>query len=629
MYTMVLCVILLTIPWIPSSLGSDDMSLQTLTFTSVFSPPQITSDSLFSSLLLPESSLKLSTPACPQLPKVVRTFELPKDASGISVQVVLGTIRTTDDVQTIQPAPVPLCTGDVVTMKHDIFDTSVYGSDSAYPSTWYSVRKGAGITAQGDHVVFLTVEMYPVRYHPRSSRIEYTDQMMVQVTYHASPQQNTPLSSTYDLIIISPQEFSDSLLPLVTHKNEYGIATAFVPLETIYDNFTGRDHPEQIKYFVKYALETWGVQYVLLVGDMTRLPIRSTLAYPWDEAFGGNILSDLYYADLYNDTYGFCSWDGNNNSIFGETNYSEQYSFDNITDLDGVDLYPDVCVGRLACTSIAEVQTMVDKIMVYELQTSYQNWFKRIILAGGDTFPPSKGSKFFVYEGEITNTQVAQQLPDFEHVFLWSSKRNLNAFTFNQAINKGAGFLTYAGHGFEHGWGTYKPNALRSTMGLNQPLYYTPFIKRLKNEYKLPVMFFDACLTAKLDYNISDLYRYYTPFVKLWLAVTSQQMDPSVNYPCFAWSFLAKQGGGAIAAVGATRPAYTWVDEDGVYAGAGFFDVHFFKAYHEGVTLGQMMTAAQTDYLNQVFKDYFTLEEFMVLGDPSLRVGGYPSPLSD
>ena len=84
------------------------------------------------------------------------------------------------------------------------------------------------------------------------------------------------------------------------------------------------------------------------------------------------------------------------------------------------------------------------------------------------------------------------------------------------------------------------------------------------------------------------------------------------------------EGGGCVANIGATRPAYTYVDKDGVYAGAGYLDVHFFKAYEEGITVGEMLTHAQLDYLNYVGKDYFTVEEYLLLGDPSLMVGGYP-----
>jgi len=439
-------------------------------------------------------------------------------------------------------------------------------------------------------------------------------------------EQGKELSSTpviYDLVIITPATFSENLQPLVEHKNNYNMKTALVTLDFIYGNFTGRDKAEQIKYFIKSAIEEWHINYVMLVGDIKKLPIRETRAYPW-HGWGDNILSDLYYADIYDENHTFCSWDANENNTFGEVSYEFERFPPKMIDIDGVDLYPDVHVGRLACTNSKEVDIVVNKIITYEENTYNQIWFKKIILAGGDTFPPSKGSPFFVYEGEITNAKVAQQLPDFEHVKLWSSKRNLNAFTFNRAISKGAGFVSYAGHGFEHGWGTYRPNALREKMGITHPLYYTPFVKYLKNQDRLPIIFFDACLTAKLDFNITDLGRYYPRLPNLLNILTGKIYDPSEFFPCFAWSFIAKENGGAVATIGATRPAYTFVDRDGVYAGAGYLDVSFFRAYEEGVTVGEMLTQAQIDYLDNVGKDYFTIEEYLLLGDPSLMVGGYP-----
>jgi hypothetical protein len=100
--------------------------------------------------------------------------------------------------------------------------------------------------------------------------------------------------------------------------------------------------------------------------------------------------------------------------------------------------------------------------------------------------------------------------------------------------------------------------------------------------------------------------------------------DPNIFYTCFAWSFIKKEGGGAIATIGSTRTAYTHVDKDGVYAGAGYLDVHFFKSYKEGITAGEMLTQAQNEYIHYAFKDFFTIEEYILLGDPSLMVGGQP-----
>ena len=45
---------------------------------------------------------------------------------------------------------------------------------------------------------------------------------------------------------------------------------------------------------------------------------------------------------------------------------------------------------------------------------------------------------------------------------------------------------------------------------------------------------------------------------------------------------------------------------------------------YDGITVGEMLTQAQNDYINNVGKDFFTIEEFILLGDPSLKVGGYP-----
>jgi hypothetical protein len=38
-----------------------------------------------------------------------------------------------------------------------------------------------------------------------------------------------------------------------------------------------------------------------------------------------------------------------------------------------------------------------------------------------------------------------------------------------------------------------------------------------------------------------------------------------------------------------------------------------------------MMTQMQNGYITDVHDDEFTVEEFMLLGDPTLKIGGYPA----
>jgi hypothetical protein len=198
------------------------------------------------------------------------------------------------------------------------------------------------------------------------------------------------------MVIIAPSEFSNALQPLINHKLNMGVNTTLKVTEEIYSEYSGLDQAEKIKYFIKDAIETWGIDYVLLVGSIDKLPIR--ISYASFE--GGGLLTDLYYADIYNDTGGFCSWDENGNGRYGEVYHDHHHTYD----IDGLDLFPDVNVGRLPCQNNAEVKTVVNKIIHYETETYGQSWFKNIILIGGDTFPGDGG-----YEGEQQN-QITEQI---------------------------------------------------------------------------------------------------------------------------------------------------------------------------------------------------------------------------
>jgi len=569
------------------------------------------------SIFIPKVDTYLTNPGLSKLPTLKETYIFPKNTIIQQTScdpIEINHINLNQPIEKI-PDFQSISGNKILTNK----ETTLSQFDS-YPNNWFTTKTGAGITSSGEHVLYLTITIYPIQYHPSKNMITYSTDFDIEIDYILPKNKDDAniFEENHELIIITPEQYVQTLNSFVNHKENYGLNPLLKTTEDIKNQFQGRDEQEKIKYFIKHAIETYNTQYVLLIGDITQLPIRKTDAYPWGSYHGSGILTDLYYSDVYDESYSFSSWDTNNNNVFGEVTFdSFPPSPENI--IDEVDLYPDVHIGRIPCSTIDELTVVLSKIITYEEITAYQNWFKKIILAGGDTFPLSKGSPLNVFEGEITNVKVGQQLPGFEQTILWTSEKNLNARTFNQAISKGAGFVSYAGHGFEHGWGTYRPNAI---LDGNLIAYFTPFIKKLTNEHRLPIIFFDACLTTKLDFNITDLTAYYG--LKGHLISLLLGFDNSdTYYPSFAWAMIQKDDGGAIATIGATRPAYTYVDKDGVYAGAGFLDVRFFHAYEEGITVGEMLSQAQTDYQNYVGKDMFTIEEYILLGDPSLRVGGY------
>jgi hypothetical protein len=114
-------------------------------------------------------------------------------------------------------------------------------------------------------------------------------------------------------------------------------------------------------------------------------------------------------------------------------------------------------------------------------------------------------------------------------------------------------------------------------------------------------MFFDCCLTAELDFTMFG-----------------------INIPCFAWAVVKKPSGGAIAAIGATRMGYGGLVGDPLGGGTCRLNANFFEAYEPGISLSDMFLKAQNAYLDELWKDCFTLEEFNLIGDPSLKIGGYP-----
>ena len=301
-----------------------------------------------------------------------------------------------------------------------------------------------------------------------------------------------------DMVIIAPACFSDAIQPLVEHKNNHDVKTFLKTTEEIYDNYDCRDNPEKIKYFIKYAIEKYNISYVLLVGGFDSIPMRKS-SIQWNY-LGLNILNhiytDTYYADIYDQNGSFSSWDSNDNGLYGEYSWVFETPDEFILEfIDSVDLYADVGVGRLPCSNYREVDVLVEKIISYETTTYGSDWFNRVLLLGGDTFP-NEGE----IEGEFITSYIETIMKEhsFDSVKLWASLDTFSPSLINKEWNKGAGFVSFSGHG----------NAIQmstSTDNGNILRYFTPYQKGLNNKNEYPIVFLDACKTARLD--ISFLQR--------------------------------------------------------------------------------------------------------------------------
>jgi hypothetical protein len=600
----------------------------------IISNPVIKDIGQYVTINIDEATSSITEPGKPMLPVVTEVFTFPFGTKINNVELINSNINEKVLLKDIQPTPELRTLGiDIKENKESTKNLKIYERKELFPSSDFSYKIASGLE-NNKHVVYLVVNWYPVRYSPVENMIYYCENADIKIKYE-TPKSPVLFEDIYDLVIIAPTEYSEALQPLVDHKNSFGINTTIKTTESIFSEFEGYDDTEKIKYFIKDAIENWGVKYVLLVGSVDKLPIRTTwIVMRWyNHYWNVSILTELYYADIYDEFGDFCSWDSDGDGKYGEVFINSP------GDNDTVDLYPDVHIGRLACSNIEEVNIVVDKIIYYETNTFGQSWFNNILLLGGDTFPHWNGN-----EGEILNLMIEEIMSDFNPTKLWCSTLTFWWWTINREINEGAGFVDYSGHGVEDAMGTHPPN---SDLWL---MYKNKHLDGLYNSEKLPIVFFDACLTAKLDYNKSEANVYKTSkifnsFLLNFLlnsfsrilksildrnTVKPSQMDFESNdiitesrdgsdlVPCFAWNWIRKSDGGAIANIGATRTAFGGFD-----SGAGKMSLEFFSTYESCETIGEMWSNTQIGYNMDVPWDYFTLEEFILLGDPSLKIGGY------
>ena len=397
----------------------------------------------------------------------------------------------------------------------------------------------------------------------------------------------------YDFLIITPSKWKEILQPLKEHKEKYGIKTIIVSLDEIYGGkyfaTQGRDDAEKVKYFIKDAIENWGIEYVMLVGgrkfskEEWIMPIRyawlNDRSSSWE--YERRFLSDLYFADIYDANGSFSSWDTNRNGCYGE--YDHEIGNKKLK--DDVDLYPDVYIGRLPARTKNELRRVVQNIISYEEQS--QN-FKKVVLIGGDLY---LHDPWDIAEGEYLLDEIAKEMNSYNIVKLYASN-GLNAKMINDEI-KNADFVVFEGAGAHHLWATHAKNDEKWIY------YYAWNILQIRNE-KLPIV-----LTAGAR-----------------LGQFNQSRE------CFSWLFVSK--GKSVASIGPTGLCWIGHGENITKIFLGNLHIRLCKEIAKKDLLGKAWGNAIISYLNSfkwegVAKAFHmkAVEELEIFGDPTLKIGGY------
>ena len=602
-----------------------------------FSIPEIKDNEGFINIYSRETNSYIATSGEPVLPTYVQTLEFPRGTQIDDIECIFSDIHEIQLSKKVIPAsrPVPWHEADAI---HPKINEDIYCKNQLYPENWYSYTFSGGLNKNNEDTTFLTVQMNPVRYNPVEDTIQFVDTINLEITYE-EPERLPVSADEYDLVIICYDRYARLLDPLLDHKNSHHIRTIIVPLKDIYKGthfpVEGRDDPEKIKYFIKNAKDNWGIKYAMLVGSFMKVPIRYTHL---ETDTGGvyeelEFASDLYYSDIYDSEWNFSSWDSDGDKVYGEWPYPEGHPMEDI-----VDLSPDVHVGRLACMNRYEVKTMVKKIIDYEQNAYDSDWFNTMIVVGGDTFDKSWEGGTDYNEGEVANEKAIEFMPEFNPVKIWTTLENLNTANIHNEICKGAGFLYFVGHGNPRKWGTHvNGDYINWTEDFrNKDMY------KLTNNGMYPILMVGGCHNSEIDVTPLNIIK---GLIEERLHYFSSDLNDLGSYwtsnwvpECWSWVFVAKNRGGAIASIGSV--GYGGVDigdsngneiPDCIEGLDGWFETEFFRLYNEEKIdiLGETYSQTITNYVNTfpvVYSDRYNckiVETHILLGDPSLKIGGY------
>ena len=285
---------------------------------------------------------------------------------------------------------------------------------------------------------------------------------------------------------------------------------------------------------------------------------------------------------------------------------------------------------------------MVEKLIGYESTKADPSWFNNLLLIAGDTYQDSPGG---LAEGELANDYSASFMTDFTPIRLWATNGALTGQeSVEDAINNGAGFVHMAGHANPSILVTHPPQDNAKITILR--MYHMPLLDfigyvgkgkidkaidallrprnpRLTNADKLPVAVIGGCHNSQYNTTLRNIYLMEPFFTH---AYGYGEYVPK----CFSWYLTNLENGGVIAAMGNTGLGMGYHDSGYTTGLDGWLMPQFFKHYgvNNETYIGAAHSYAIKDYAlnfdcNSDDADRQMLEQWPLMGDPSMLIGGY------
>ncbi len=531
----------------------------------------------------------------PQLPIVSCLYAVP--TLDLSFKIIDAHVVETSFIDKVYPSQMPQTDSDVDEIFGFVIDEEFYQQDIEYPGMFADIVYKGKIR----DICFVKIEFYPIQYNPIQETATIYDEITISLSWNEndivsveSDFNHAPFFSFYKNVFSNWQGFlghtqiiessvsSDTISQeegceylIITHPDFYTKTSELADwkyskgmITKVVDTDEIGGSANEIKQYIQNAYDTWEPRpsYILLVGDNEFIPTSSSG-------------TDLYY-----------------------------------TTVDGSDYYPDIYIGRIPADTLQESNIMIQKILKYEQDPpASSGFYNNFVVAAyfqddeNDGYETRRfvrtseeirdyllsedfnGERIYCTEPYINPTNYndgdygdGEPLPEelLRPDFAWEG----NADDIINAIENGIFILNHRDHGFEDGWG--------------DPYFDTNHVHGLTNGDLLPVVFSINCLSGKFDY-----------------------------YECFCEEFVRQEGGGAVAAFGASRTSYSGYND---YLCRGFYDAQWPEFDPEVGSnepmykLGQLLNYGKT-YMAETWGDPWGLEEttfklFHCFGDPTMEI---------
>lgn len=525
----------------------------------------------------------------PNLPTKSKLIEVPFGAN-VNVKVVSSKFEIIDlnakgfsgKLMPCQPSVAKCDDGSDLTFE---FNEKAYSNDAFYANDLVKFEE-SGIM-RGTRLG--RIEMNPFQYNPVKNQLKVYTELTIEVTFEGADMAKTermkdiygngffnnlltktmnytndakPLNQNepVKMIIIADRMFEASLADFVDWKNMTGIET----IVRYTDEGEVGNTTTSIKSYLQGVYDAATTEnpaptFVLLVGDIQQVP-----AFPTTVP-GKSHITDLFY-----------------------------FTYDGASDL-----IPDVNYGRFSAQTVAQLDIIIGKTLLYEkYEMTDPSYLDNVVLVAGD----DESNEDVFGNGAI----------NYIHDIYMNEAHGLTPFVYLQDPPTGQSNSTYSAEIIQHvsdgiAWGNYTAHC--SPSGWATPSFTTSDIPGLQNSEKYGLLIGNCCLSNKFDDN-----------------------------ECFGEALLRTADKGAIGYIGGSNSTY-W-DEDYWWAtgngspvenpnyedfGNGCYDL----MYHENITdqpydiwaptQSQVNLAGQlaVEESSSTRKTYYW-EIYHLMGDPSL-----------